>query len=106
MDKKELYNKVLKKWGLEAQLDMLVEECAELIVAVNHMRRIRIITDNVFEECADVSILIEQMEQFYKTNRIMGWKKLKLRRLETYFKENDYGTTKSEIRKKTGIRKK
>ena len=30
----------------------------------------------------------------------------RLRRLKTYFKENDYGTTKSEIRKKAGIRKK
>ena len=34
-----LYAKALSKWGLDAQLDMLQEEAAELIMAVNKLRR-------------------------------------------------------------------
>jgi len=89
MEKEKLYDKVLKKWGISSQLNMLIEECAELIVAINHLKRKRISTDNLFEECADVSILIEQMEQFYGSKEIEKWKKLKLKRLGEYFTQTE-----------------
>lgn len=59
-----LYKDALHKWGLSSQLDMLVEECGELIVAVQKLHRYgktakRV--DAVLEELADVSIMIGQM---------------------------------------------
>ncbi|MDR1946416.1 MAG: hypothetical protein LBQ51_04535, partial [Desulfovibrio sp.] len=51
----------LQKWGLEAQLRQLQEECAELIVAVSHLIRNRSgAIDAVSEEMADVRIILDQ----------------------------------------------
>jgi NTP pyrophosphatase (non-canonical NTP hydrolase) len=51
----------LEKWGLEAQLRMLQEECAELIVAISHLTRGRDkALREVAEEMADVRIVLDQ----------------------------------------------
>jgi len=61
--RKEILTHALKKWTLQDQLFMLIEESAELISAVNRYVRKR---DNSFpellEEMADVEILIEQIK--------------------------------------------
>jgi NTP pyrophosphatase (non-canonical NTP hydrolase) len=63
-----LYCKVLKKFGDEAQMGMLTEECAELIQANSKLSRARAgsgdegdCLENFIEEMADVQIMIEQM---------------------------------------------
>jgi len=64
MKRKQIYNKALQKWGFNAQSIMLMEECAELIQAVSKLHR----TGNpnaMYEEIADVQIMIEQMVEFY-----------------------------------------
>lgn len=56
--------------GYEAQSNQLVEECAELIQAVNKYRRARaadkdreqVALDNLVEEIADVEIMLEQVK--------------------------------------------
>lgn len=57
-------------YGYEAQREMLVEECSELIQAVQKLKRADTIgdaeqidkaTSNYLEELADVSIMLEQM---------------------------------------------
>lgn len=65
-EKKQL--EIIKHYGVGKQIDLLVEECAELIVAVSKFRRARI-TDlgfelnyNLVEEIADVENLIEQIK--------------------------------------------
>jgi NTP pyrophosphatase (non-canonical NTP hydrolase) len=35
----KLYVEAIKQWGIDSQLDMLTEEAAELIAAVNKYRR-------------------------------------------------------------------
>ena len=60
-------------YGYEAQSNQLVEECAELIQAVNKYRRsvgagqpteakIQIVRENLVEELADVELMIEQIK--------------------------------------------
>lgn len=47
----------INTYGEESQLRMLQEECAELIVAVNHYLRGRIKAEDLVEEMADVRIM-------------------------------------------------
>jgi len=54
----------LDKWGLEAQADQTVEECAELIVALHkHIKRqpAHNTLDGVLDEIADVEMMLAQM---------------------------------------------
>ena len=70
-------------WGIEAQMDMLVEECAELIVAVNHFKRNRITQDQLISELADVEIMLDQMRIIFNENGdIDSAKEGKLERLQ------------------------
>lgn len=48
-------------YGKEKQLDMLQEECAELIQAISKYKR-NGSTQKIIEEIADVKIMIEQIE--------------------------------------------
>ena len=51
--------KIADYYGLDAQLDMLQEECAELIQAVSKYKRTRV--TNIVEEMADVFIMLDQI---------------------------------------------
>lgn len=70
---KELNCKVADYYGYEAQSNQLVEECAELIQAVNKYRRARGIGQatpvelmdakaNLIEEIVDVEVMLEQVK--------------------------------------------
>lgn len=62
---KEQCAKIAEHYGEGAQLDILQEECAELIQAVSKIRReIPNAYENFIDELADVSIMIEQMISF------------------------------------------
>jgi len=64
MDFKELCKEALAKWGAEAQLDQTIEECAELIQAIQkHRRRGEI--RNLIEEAVDVEIMIDQLKTMF-----------------------------------------
>lgn len=66
MTYKEALVNAIFLWGEEAQLDMIVEECAELIFAIQKHKRGRSL-ENVYEEMADVRILLEQFQLIYPT---------------------------------------
>ena len=64
MDKESrmnLYKEAINKWGEEAQVNMLNEECGELITAVAQFRRGRTSHHDVMTELADVFIMVEQI---------------------------------------------
>lgn len=89
MEKQKLYAHVLKKWGIETQMDMVIEECAELIQAIQHIKRGRFDQHaNLYEELADVDIMIEQMKLWFGANRINVLKADKLKRLEKRLRRN------------------
>lgn len=60
-DRINLYKKAIKTWGEEAQIDMLNEECGELITAVAQFKRGRTSHHDVMTELADVFIMVEQI---------------------------------------------
>jgi len=81
MEVKDIYADAVNAYGIDSQLNVLQEECAELIVAVSHYRRFRNI-DELVEEMADVKIMLEQIELVMKLSRyIESIKQIKLKRL-------------------------
>lgn len=59
----EVCSKALAKFGPEAQLHVMMEECAEFIVAANHSYRKRPdCLNEIIEEAADVQICMWQMQ--------------------------------------------
>lgn len=60
----------IRKWGKDAQLNVLQEECGELIVAISHLKRMRPNAMKEFiEELADVNIMVGQFIQYLEGNR-------------------------------------
>jgi NTP pyrophosphatase (non-canonical NTP hydrolase) len=60
-DRLNLYKEAIEKWGEEAQINMLNEECGELIAAVAQFKRGRTSHHDVMTELADVFIMVEQI---------------------------------------------
>ncbi len=58
----ELYKAALVEWGIDSQLDMVIEECAELINAIQKWRRHRVESKAVLEEGVDVELCLEQLK--------------------------------------------
>jgi NTP pyrophosphatase (non-canonical NTP hydrolase) len=61
IDCKLLWKETLSLWGINAQLGMVKEECAELIVAVNKYERGIMMPEYVVDEIADVYVMLEQL---------------------------------------------
>lgn len=62
MEITELTKRALKQWGSQSQLDMVIEECAELIDAIQKWRRRRVDSTKVLEEGVDVELGIAQLK--------------------------------------------
>lgn len=60
MTEMEILTSAIKVFGEKAQEEMAIEECAELIQAINHKHRGR--EHNIAEEIADVEIMLEQLK--------------------------------------------
>lgn len=76
----ELYQEAIIKWGASSQLDMVVEECAELIKAIQKVRRNRENWLPVIEEAVDVGLMLEQLKVIYPVTKM--WEDLRLNKLE------------------------
>jgi len=83
-----LYKKATKKWGEQAQIDQMIEEMAELIVALNKYKRMTFykeqidkekVFENLYVELADVSICLEQMLHMFSEEEV---EKVKISQLE------------------------
>lgn len=73
----DCFKKAIELWGIESQLGMLQEECAEAIQAVNKLRRINfgqplrvsMLPDEaigvLMEEVADVMLVCKQIKTCY-----------------------------------------
>lgn len=69
-------------WGVPAQLDMVLEECGELIVAIQQNRRGRVSAEAIGEEMADVRIMLEQLEVMFPKVNHKAWRAEKWLRLK------------------------
>lgn len=82
-----IYEQAVQKWGKEKQLDMIAEECAELIATIQQFKRGRSAL-KLIEEWADVELMIEQLYYIfpecvsYKNNQ----RRFKIKRLRKRLK--------------------
>lgn len=60
MTDQEIFETAIKVYGVSNQENMAIEECAELIQAINKKHRGR--QHNIPEEIADVEIMLEQLK--------------------------------------------
>ncbi len=81
-DSNILYEQAVKKWGADFQVDMMIEECAELIQSLCHYKRDKVSVQKVYDEFADVEIMSAQMRICFGNYRINQAKELKLLRLK------------------------
>lgn len=86
-ERMEIVERVAKHYGFNPQLDMMVEECGEMIVAIGQYKRQRISTERLIEEFADIWIVLKQMGVFLDENSIANVIDYKLRRVERVINE-------------------
>ncbi len=71
----------VEKFGPESQINMALEECAELIEALCKFRRERVGTLDVITEIADVQIMCEQLAYMFGEQTVEDERKRKIERL-------------------------
>ena len=84
-----IYRECVKQWGMEAQLNMAVEETAELISALQHYRRLRqwghpATIEDIADEIADVEIMTDQLKFMFDidSEHLLQIKEKKLNRVK------------------------
>ena len=83
----KIYEDAIGTWGSGLQLDMMIEECAELIQAITRVRRGGD-TEQLIEELADVIIMTRQMEKMFGHGRVGLAVQGKLERLQRRLEEH------------------
>lgn len=81
----EIYKSAITKYGEYAQIDMVIEEMAELTQALSKYKRGK--SHNVEEEIADVEIMLEQMRLIFDSKKVDEIKQSKITRLDKRVKE-------------------
>lgn len=82
-----ILEEAIETFGAESQIDMAIEECAELINALEKFRRKRINGLEVITEIADVQIMCAQLEMIFGSAEIE--RDFKIRRLRDRMKKKD-----------------
>lgn len=77
----EIYKKTIALMGERAQRSKAIEECAELIVAIEKENIGRATPQDVITEIADVMIMAEQLAMIYGPEKVRKEKTYKQQRL-------------------------
>lgn len=88
----EILKQAVDTFGRESQIEMAIEECAELIDALCKLRRGRVSPEAVITEIADVQIMIDQLTYIFGFDEVVAERTRKLLRLQKRIKE--YGQKK------------
>lgn len=80
--KEEILQSAIYAFGVEAQIDMAIEECSELINALCKWRRRRVDDSAVVTEIADVKIMMTQMAMMFGWEEVDEEEQRKLERLK------------------------
>ena len=81
MNKSRIYDAALARWGFDAQVLTVAEECSELAAACTRFVNHKANGNSVAEEAADVEIMIEQLRHNGMNDMIEQQKARKLTRL-------------------------
>ena len=91
MIKREILLEAIEKWGELAQIEMIEEECIELTLALQKLKRVRSDKqkkiNNVIDEIADVSIMIAQAKIIFDEKLINERIEFKMNRVKERLKE-------------------
>lgn len=86
MERKEILERAIDTYGMQAQVDMCLEEMSELAKALLKMRRgggdFAEKLASIQEEIADVQIMIDQMRIIFGEESVERAERAKLTRLE------------------------
>lgn len=87
----DLMKAAIEKWGIDLQIDLAQEECAELIETIAHYRRGRLNSNKkLIEEIADVKIMIRQLEMMFGEDEVDLVVQQKMDRLSSRLNRNVY----------------
>ncbi len=86
-ERMEIVERVAKHCGFIPRLDMMMEECGEMIVTINRYKRQRVSTERLIEEFADIWIVLKQMGVFLDESSIANVIDYKLRRIDRVINE-------------------
>lgn len=94
--KKEILQKAIDKWGKETQTNKIQEEALELALVINQMKcptkDFLKMEENLYDELADMKIMMAQAELIFDKKRIDEIVEYKLNKLESkYFKDINEG---------------
>ena len=80
----QLYKAAIVKWGKPSQLEMMIEEASELILALQKFKRNPSAEHaaEVSDELADVEVMLEQLDLIFEPDDKERQKQIKLERLE------------------------
>lgn len=74
-EKARIYQEALNQWGADAQINMAIEEMAELISALQHYRREKswghlATVEDIADKIADAEIMMEQLRFMFGINSL------------------------------------
>lgn len=103
MTSKETMYKAINTYGVENQMIKTVEELSELSQALCKILTSKFTDDNseifenIYEEMADVEIMLEQCKMMFQCGKeVNKWKQKKIERLERRLREEGEYSDKSE----------
>ena len=89
----KILDNAIDAWGIDAQCEMIIEECIELALALQKMKRVRGNREEklmaVIDEIADVKIMITQAQRIFSSDAINNRVDFKMNRLSLRLKESD-----------------
>ena len=87
----EILDMAINAWGIDAQCEMIIEECMELALALQKMKRKRGSREDklkaVIDEIADVKIMITQAQRIFDSVDINERVDFKMDRLTSRLNE-------------------
>lgn len=88
IDEQTTLRAAVAHYGVKNQVEQMVEECAEFIVCVNHIRRGRETATELIEEMADMEIVLEQLKMVYGGEEWGAARQRKIERLKNRIAED------------------
>jgi NTP pyrophosphatase (non-canonical NTP hydrolase) len=89
MDK--IYQATIARWGVEAQYDQAIEECAELIAALKHFKRGKVSRHEVIDELADATLMLGQLRWMFGEDLVESAISDKLEKLKQLLDKDEKG---------------
>lgn len=85
---RDIYARTISKWGIDAQYDQTIEECAELIATLQHFSRGKVDKDAVVDELADVFLMVGQLTYMFGEDRLSAAVEKKIAKLHLLLEED------------------